>query len=48
MQPSPHFASASLPAASNSLTPSRHLEDVVYQAVTIASMLMLLGSMWVF
>jgi hypothetical protein len=46
MQPSSD--SASLPAASGPYGPSHQLEDRIYQAMTIAAMLMLLGSLWAF
>jgi len=48
MQPSPEFASIALPMASDPIEVSRHLADRVYQVVTIAAMLLLLGSLWVF
>ena len=45
----------SLPAASTSISAhgggqarSRRTEDVAYQAVTVAAILMVLGSIWVF
>ena len=46
MQPPSH--SASLPEASSPFAPSHQLEDRIYQAVTIAAMLVLLGSLWAF
>ena len=48
MQTSPQSACNPLPAASETATPSRRSEDLIYQAVTIAAILMLLGSIWVF
>jgi hypothetical protein len=48
MQPSSHSASTSLPSASSTFPSSRPAEDKMYQAMTIAAILMLLGSLWVF
>ena len=48
MQPSSHSASTSLPEASSPFTPTRQTEDRMYQAMTIAAILMLLGSLWAF
>jgi hypothetical protein len=49
MQPSTHSASNSLPAYSNRSNPARQSpEDRMYQAMTIAAIIMLLGSLWVF
>ncbi len=48
MQTSPQSACTQLPTASGRLTETRRSEDLVYQAVTVAAILMLLGSVWVF
>jgi hypothetical protein len=48
MQPSPQSASASLPAVSSRIDSSRQPEDLVYQAMTVAAILMVLTSLWVF
>jgi hypothetical protein len=48
MQTSPQSAYAPVPAASGRSTSSTRSEDLVYQAVTIAAILLLLGSVWVF
>ena len=48
MQPSPQTASTSLPASSAGSTPSRKAETLTYQALTVAAMLLLLGSLWGF
>jgi hypothetical protein len=41
-------ASTSLPPSAAGLPPSRHAENLIYQAVTVAAMLLLLVSIWVF
>jgi hypothetical protein len=48
MQPSPQIASPSLPEQYSQMESSRNPANLVYQVVTIAAMLMLLGSLWVF
>jgi hypothetical protein len=48
MQPSSQSASTSLPEASSPFMPTRQAENRMYQAMTIAAILMLLGSLWVF
>jgi len=48
MQPSSHFVADPLQQTSNSFTPSRRSDDLLYQAVTVAAILMLLGSLWAF
>jgi len=48
MQTSPQSACTPLPAVAESTIPSRRSEDLIYQAVTVAAILMLLGSLWVF
>jgi hypothetical protein len=48
MQPSSQSASSSFPGASGPFGSSRRSEDLAYQVVTIASILMLLGGLWAF
>jgi hypothetical protein len=48
MQTSPQAASTSVPTHNDARTGSRTHADLVYQAVTIAAVLLLLGSLWVF
>jgi len=48
MQPSPQTTFTSIPAPVGGRTRSRRTEDLVYQAVTIAAILMVLGSLWIF
>jgi hypothetical protein len=48
MQPSPQTASASMPKPDNGLGQPSQAEDRVYQAVTVAAILLVLGSLWVF
>jgi hypothetical protein len=48
MQHAPNTACTSLPNVSSELPQSRESADLVYQAVTIAAILLLLGSLWVF
>jgi hypothetical protein len=48
MQPSPLYASNPLPHSCVDNHADRHTEDRVYQAVTVAAMLLLLGSVWIF
>ncbi len=37
-----------MPASGGEQARSRQVEDLVYQAVTVAAILMVLGSIWVF
>jgi hypothetical protein len=46
MQPTPQIASQPLP--SNGFLRNRPMEDVVYQIVTLAAILLVMGSLWVF
>jgi hypothetical protein len=48
MQSSPQAASTSVPTQNDAPTGSRTHEDLIYQAVTVAAVLLLLGSLWVF
>ena len=48
MQSSPKTASTSMPAPAAGSTQSRKAEDLTYQAVTVAAILLLLASLWVF
>ena len=48
MQSSPQSASTSLPVQANRINQSSQPADLVYQTVTIAAMLLILGSLWVF
>ena len=48
MQPSPQTALTSLPPPAGRLPESRKADDLTYQVVTIAAMLLLLVSLWVF
>jgi hypothetical protein len=48
VQPYPLTASTSLPKQVSRTGRSRQPADLVYQTVTIAAMLLLLGSLWVF
>jgi hypothetical protein len=48
MQTSPHNALASLQAGGDAPKQSRKSEDLMYQALTVAAILLLLGSLWVF
>ncbi|MGD0789106.1 MAG: hypothetical protein ABR898_14070 [Terracidiphilus sp.] len=45
---SPQTASASMPAPAGGTTHSRRADDLTYQAVTVAAILLLLASLWVF
>jgi len=47
-QPSPQPASSFLSRSATGATPSRQYEEFVYQAVTVASILLVLVSVWVF
>ncbi|MGA2809270.1 MAG: hypothetical protein ABSE87_14160 [Terracidiphilus sp.] len=48
MQRSPKTASRPFVAPATGSASSRSMEDRVYQAVTVASILMVLGSLWLF
>ena len=48
MLSSPQTASASLPASGGGSSPSQKADDLAYQAVTVAAILLLLASLWVF
>jgi hypothetical protein len=48
MQANSQTASHSLPAAGHGSLRTRPTEDVVYQVVTVAAILLVLGSLWVF
>ncbi len=43
-----HSASHPLPPSRNGSLRSRPTEDVVYQIVTVAAILIVLGTLWVF
>jgi hypothetical protein len=47
MQSTPQTASHRLPT-SNAAVPTRPMEDLIYQIVTVAAILLVLGSLWVF
>ena len=48
MHTSPTIASTPLPNTNYGPTRTRRLEDVVYQTVTVAAILLVLCSIWVF
>jgi len=48
MQTTAQNASRSLPPTRNGSFRTRPSEDVVYQIVTVAAILLVLGSLWVF
>jgi hypothetical protein len=48
MQSLPQSASNSLPTLAVAAPRSRRAEDLAYQTLTVAAMLLLLGSLWVF
>jgi hypothetical protein len=48
MQPAPQIASQPLPRPSNGFLRNRRVEDVVYQIVTVAAILLVIGSLWPF
>jgi hypothetical protein len=48
MQSSSQIASSPFAEQASGFVPSRPAEDRVYQAMTIAAILMVLGSLWVF
>lgn len=48
MQPTPQIASHPLPGQRNGFLRNRPMEDVIYQIVTLAAILLVMGSLWVF
>jgi hypothetical protein len=48
MQTPSQTAPASVAASEQAALPARSHEDLAYQAVTVAAILLLLGSLWVF
>jgi hypothetical protein len=48
MQSSPQSAPPCLPSAATAETQSRKREDLAYQALTVAAILLILCSVWVF
>jgi hypothetical protein len=48
MHPISQAASEPLPAPRKDALRSRPAEDMVYQAMTVAAILLVLGSLWVF
>jgi hypothetical protein len=48
MQSSPRAVSTSVPTHDGAPTEARSHADLIYQVVTIAAVLLLLGSLWVF
>jgi hypothetical protein len=48
MQPTPQIASQPMPKSSNGFLRDRPVEDVVYQIVTLAAILIVMGSLWLF
>jgi len=48
MQSSPQSAPTCLPSAAAAETQTRKREDLAYQAVTVAAILLILCSVWVF
>jgi len=48
MQSSPQAVSASVRTHNDTATPARSHADLMYQLVTVAAVLLLLGSLWVF
>lgn len=48
MQPLMPTASHPLPMSRNGSFRARPVEDVVYQIVTVAAILLVLGSLWIF
>ena len=48
MQTSPQAAFSQFPADSGRMTQPTRSEDLAYQVMTVAAILMLLGSVWVF
>lgn len=48
MQPVSQIASQPMPTSSNGFLRGRPVEDVVYQIVTLAAILLVMGTLWVF
>jgi hypothetical protein len=48
MQPMSQNASQALPSSRIGSPRTRKVEDVVYQIVTVAAILLVLGSLWIF
>jgi hypothetical protein len=48
MQSSPQAVSSSVPTQNNTPAAAHSRADLMYQLVTVAAVLMLLGSLWVF
>jgi hypothetical protein len=48
MHPTTQIASQPLPGPSNGSLRNRPVEDVVYQIVTLAAILLVMGSLWLF
>ena len=48
MQSSSHITTHPAPPRGNGSFRNRPVEDVVYQIVTVAAILLVLGSLWVF
>jgi hypothetical protein len=48
MQPTQPIASHPLPIPGGGFLRGRPMEDIVYQIVTVAAILLVLGSLWVF
>jgi hypothetical protein len=48
MQSSPQNAPASLQVQGNASKQARKADDLTYQVLTVAAILLLLGSLWVF
>lgn len=48
MQSAPQSAPACLPQTAETAVQSRKREDLAYQVVTVAAILLVLGSLWVF
>jgi hypothetical protein len=48
MQSSPQSAPTRLPSAAAAETQSRRREDLAYQALTVAAIVLVLCSLWVF
>ncbi len=48
MNSSPQSSPTCLPQAAEAATQSRKREDLAYQAVTVAAILLVLGSLWLF
>jgi len=48
MQSSPQAVSTSVPTHDTNSSPAHSRADLMYQLVTVAAVLLLLGSLWVF